>query len=101
MKNRRIHSEDEFKNMQDTEKRMFESLKEVVNTKDLESEAAKKVYESHKAWLRFTWTSYSSEAHIGLAQMYVEDERFSKYYNDMAQMEAATVLRDIIFKYAK
>lgn len=94
-------SKDEFKNMQNTENKMFESLKEVDKTKDLESEAAKNVYENHKAWLNFTWTSYSLESHIRLAEMYVEDERFSNYYNDRAGIEVVTVLRDIIIKYAK
>ena len=94
-------SEDEFNNMQNTENEMFHSLKEVVKTKDLESEAAKDVYENHKAWLNFTWKSYSSEAHIGLAEMYVGDERFSKYYNARAEAEVVTTLRDIIIKYAK
>lgn len=94
-------SEDEFKNMQDTENEMFQFLKEVIKTGDLESEVAKNVYEKHKSWLTFTWESYSSEAHIGLAQMYVEDERFSKYYNDRAGTEVVRTLKDIISKYAK
>ena len=94
-------SEDDFKKMQDTENEMFQSLKEVVKTKDLESEAAKNVYKNHKAWLNFTWEAYSSKAHIGLAEMYVEDERFSNYYNERAGIEVVKVLRDIIIKYAK
>jgi pyridoxine/pyridoxamine 5'-phosphate oxidase len=94
-------SEDEFENMKNTENEMFESLKEVVKTKDLESQTAKNVYENHKAWLNFTWTTYSAEAHIRLAEMYVEDERFSNYYNDRAGIETVKVLRDIIIKYAK
>lgn len=94
-------SEYDFKDMQDIENEMFQSLMEVVNTKDLESEAAKIVYEKHKAWLNFTWASYSFESHVAIAKMYVEDERFSKYYNDRAGVEVAIVLRDIIVKYAK
>lgn len=94
-------SEDDFKRMQDIESEMFKSLKEVAKTKNLRSEAAKNVYEKHKAWLTFTWTSYSPEAHIGLSEMYVEDERFTKYYNDRAGVEVAKILRDIIIKYAK
>lgn len=94
-------SEDEFKDMQNIENEMFESLKEVVKTKDLESEAAKNVYENHKSWLNFTWESYSPEAHIGLAEMYVEDERFSNYYNERAGIEVVKILRDIIVRHAK
>ncbi len=94
-------NENDFKEMQDIENEMLESLKEVVKRKDLESETAKNVYQKHKSWLNFTWESYSSEAHIELAKMYVEDERFSDYYNDRVGTEAVTVLRDIIVKYAK
>lgn len=94
-------SEDDFKKMKDIESAMFKSLQEVVKTKDLQSEAAKNVFEKHKAWLTFTWSEYSPEAHIGLAEMYVADERFAKYYNDRAELEAAATLRDIIVKYAK
>lgn len=94
-------SEDDFKNMQNIENEMFECLKKVVKARDLESEAAKNVYKNHKAWLNFTWESYSPEAHIGLAEMYVKDERFSNYYKEKAGMEVAKVLRNIIIKYAK
>lgn len=94
-------SEDDFKKMQDTENEMFEFLKEVVKTKDLQSEDAKSVYEKHKSWLSFTWKSYSSEGHIGLAEMYVEDKKFTNYYNDRAGEEVVTILRDIIKRYAK
>ena len=94
-------SEEDFKRMGDIEVEMLESLKNVVKTKDLESDAAKNVYEKHKAWLTFTWPEYSPQAHIGLAQMYVEDERFASYYNDKAGAEVVTALRDIIVKYAK
>ena len=95
-------TEEDMKKMQNIEKEMFEALEEVIKTKDLESEAAKKVYEKHKEWLTFSWPTYSSEAHVGLAEMYVADERFAKYYNDAAGTKEATeTLRDCIVKYAK
>lgn len=94
-------SEDNFKKMQDIEQELFKSLKEVAKTKELESEAAKNVYETHKAWLKYTWPTYTSESHTGLAQMYVADERFAKYYNGRAGVEVVTILRDIIINYAK
>jgi len=95
-------TEEDMKKMQNIEKEMFEALEEVIKTKDLESEAAKKVYEKHKEWLTFSWPTYSSEAHVGLAEMYVADERFAKYYNDaVGTKEATETLRDCIVKYAK
>lgn len=95
-------TEEDMKKMQNIEKEMFEALEEVIKTKDLESEAAKKVYKKHKEWLTFSWPTYSSEAHVGLAEMYVADERFAKYYNDaVGTKEAIETLRDCIVKYAK
>ncbi|WP_291651501.1 MerR family transcriptional regulator [Clostridium sp.] len=94
-------TEENFEKMQNIESEMFEDLIEVSNSGDLDSEKAKGVYEKHKAWLSFSWSSYSKEAHIGLAEMYVADERFAKYYNDRAGKEVVTTLSDIIVKYAK
>lgn len=94
-------TEDDLNKMQQIEKEMFEALEEVIKSKNLNSELAKKVYEKHKEWLCFSWPTYSPEAHIGLAQMYVYDERFAKYYNDKAGLEATNTLHEIIVKYAK
>ena len=49
----------------------------------------------HRRWLMFTWTKYSPQAHTGLAQMYVADERFRDYY-DSRQSGCAQFLRDAI-----
>lgn len=35
----------------------------------------------HKKWLSYTWPKYSGQAHAGLVQMYVADERFRMYYD--------------------
>ena len=35
----------------------------------------------HKQWLCFTWPKYTPKAHLGLAEMYVADERFTAYYD--------------------
>ena len=35
----------------------------------------------HREWLSFTWPSYTPEAHRGLAMTYVQDERFTAYYD--------------------
>lgn len=94
-------SEEEFNKMNKIEEEIFNGLLEIVESRDLDSKTARDVYENHKKWLGFTWPSYSKEAHIGLAEMYVTDERFAKYYNDKAGLEVVNTLRDIIVKYAK
>lgn len=94
-------SEEDINKMQEIEREMFESLSKVINSNDLDSEEAQNVYKKHKDWLCFSWPVYSTEAHAGLAEMYVADERFAKYYNDKAGLGATEVLRNIIVKYAK
>lgn len=93
-------TEQDFNKMQSIESEMFVALKKVMVTKDYNSPEAEVVFSRHKEWLCFTWPSYSSEAHKGLAEMYVADERFAKYYNDRVGLGAVEVLRDIILKFA-
>ncbi len=49
----------------------------------------------HKRWLAFTWPKYAKEAHLGLVQMYLDDERFTAYY-DKAVPGCAQFLRDAV-----
>lgn len=77
---------------------IMETLKKAFETGSPESELAQKAADLHRQWLCFTWESYSKEAHAGLAQMYVDDERFTAYY-DKEQPGLAAFLRDAIFIY--
>lgn len=74
------------------------TLKEAFATGDPGGELAQKTADLHRQWLSSTWDRYSKEAHAGLAQMYVDDERFTAYY-DEAQPGAAAFLRDAILIY--
>ncbi|NTW72948.1 MAG: MerR family transcriptional regulator [Eubacteriaceae bacterium] len=74
------------------------TLAEAFKTGDPGGELAQKTAELHKKWLTFYWDKYSKEAHAGLAQMYVDDERFTAYY-DKDQPGTAVFLRDAIFIY--
>jgi len=51
---------------------------------DPSSELAQKVCALHRAWLEYFWKNYSKEAHLGVAQTYVDDPRFKKYYDNIA-----------------
>ena len=46
----------------------------------LTSQLAQEIFQLHKDWLMYSWSSYSPEAHKGLGLMYVGDERFTSYY---------------------
>ncbi len=77
---------------------LMETLREAMQTGDAKGELAQKAAELHKQWLMFYWPSYSKEAHAGLAQMYVDDERFTAYY-DKEQPGTAKFLRDAIIEF--
>ncbi|MEH7389479.1 MerR family transcriptional regulator [Bacillus sp. JJ1503] len=65
---------------------------------DPAGDLAQKAADLHKQWLCYYWKEYSKEAHAGLAQMYVDDERFTAYY-DKEQPGTAEFLRDAIYIY--
>jgi DNA-binding transcriptional MerR regulator len=73
-------------------------LSEAFETRDPAGELAQKAAELHRQWLMHYWNDYSKEAHAGLAQMYVDDERFKAYY-DAQQPGTAEFLRDAIHIY--
>lgn len=67
----------------------------VLTGTDPGSDAGKHLAELHRRWLSYSWPHYSPAAHRGLAQMYVEDERFTAYY-DQHVAGCAAFLRDAI-----
>ncbi len=77
---------------------LLDVLEEALDTKDPAGELAQRCADLHRQWLSFTWPSYSKEAHAGLVQMYVEDERFTRYY-DSRKPGMAKFLRDAVLIY--
>lgn len=94
-------TEEQYHQLQTLAEQIITNLKAAMETKNPEGEAAQAVAALHKEWLSFTWPSYSKEAHQGLAEMYVFDERFRKYYDGPAGEGAAQFLRDAIYHYTK
>ena len=93
-------SEEKYGEFRRLEQEVLETLAEACKTGDPAGELAQKTAHLHKQWLSFSWPSYSKEAHAGLAQMYVDDERFADYY-DKACEGAARFLRDAVFVYTE
>ncbi|RED66304.1 MerR family transcriptional regulator [Cohnella lupini] len=73
-------------------------LAEAFATGDPAGELAQEAADLHRQWLSFYWDSYSKDAHAGVAQMYVDDERFAAYY-DKDQPGVAQFLRDAVLIY--
>jgi DNA-binding transcriptional MerR regulator len=77
---------------------VIDELKAAFATKDPAGDLSQKAANLHRTWLSYSWSSYSKEAHAGLVQMYVDDERFTAYY-DKEQPGLAAFLRDAVFIY--
>lgn len=91
-------SQEDYEKVTSLEKQVKGTLAQAFPLGDPASDIAQKAAELHKQWLCFYWNEYSKEAHAGLAQMYVDDERFTAYY-DKEQPGTAEFLRDAILIY--
>lgn len=77
---------------------VLQTLQAAFQTGDPAGELAQKAVDLHRQWLCYYWDGYSKEAHAGLGQMYVDDPRFTAYY-DEKQPGTAEFLRDAILVY--
>jgi len=82
------------------EQELMTTLQAAFEQGDPASELGQKVAELHKKWLCYYWQDYSRAAHIGLAEMYVADERFKAHYDKIAD-GCAEFLRDAVVSYCK
>lgn len=82
--------------------RINELLKEAFEEGNPAGELAQEACDLHRQWLCVFWKdgTYSKEAHKGLAEMYVADERFKAYY-DSIEAGCAEFLRDAIRIYCE
>ena len=75
-------TEEQYTHMQELGEKINLLLEEAVkNHEYVEDEIGERVALLHKEWLGYTWQTYSTQAHRGLVQMYVLDERFKAYYD--------------------
>ncbi|WP_313184690.1 MerR family transcriptional regulator [Lacrimispora sp.] len=93
-------SREQFTELERLTENLNETLKAAFEQGDPASELAQKACELHKKWLCFYWDDYSKEAHKGVTQMYVDDPRFTAYY-DKISPGCAVFLRDAAAIYCK
>lgn len=74
-------TEEQYNEAEAISKEMMENLKKAYELKDYTCEEAQKAVELHKKWLCIFYPRYSKEYHLGLAEMYVSNERFRKNYD--------------------
>ncbi|MDP4160278.1 MAG: MerR family transcriptional regulator [Bacillota bacterium] len=91
-------SQEQYEEVTRLEAEVLQTLQDAFKTDDPTSELAQKAADLHRQWLCYYWDSYTKEAHAGVAQMYVDDERFTAYY-DAKQPGIAAFLRDAVLVY--
>lgn len=72
-----------------------ETLTQAALAGDPAAPLAQKAANLHRQWLQSTWKSYAPDAHMGLVQMYVDDPRFTEYYEKIVP-GGAVFLRDAV-----
>ena len=92
-------TEEQYAEMERLGNSVLETLRAAMATGGPAGELGQKTADIHRQWLTYTWPSYSKEAHAGLAQMYVDDKRFTAFYDERVQPGAAEFLRDAIHIY--
>lgn len=90
-------TQEEYEAGKRLEQEVLDTLAKAFENGDPAGELAQKTAELHKQWLMHYWSEYSQEAHAGVAQMYVDDERFTAYYEKQPGM--TRFLRDAIHMY--
>ena len=91
-------TEEQYAEVEQLGEDLLKTLAQAFATGNPGSELAQKAADMHRQWLSFYWDHYSSEAHAGIAQMYVDDPRFTAYY-DKEQPGLAEFLRDAVVIY--
>lgn len=93
-------SREQYMELEKLTEDLNETLKAAFEQGDPAGELAQKACELHKKWLCFYWDDYSKEAHMGITQMYVDDPRFTAYYDKIAP-GCAAFLRDAVAIYCR
>ena len=78
-----------------------EQLSRAMGAGDASGPEARRLVELHARWLQMYWPDgmYSPEAHKGLVDSYLADERFRAYYEEVAP-GATQFLRDAVHAWA-
>lgn len=91
-------SDEQFEESEAILRKMMICLSCAYELNDYTCDMAMQAVELHKQWLKFFYDGYSKEYHLGLANMYVEDERFRKNY-DVIGENGTEFFKDAIYYY--
>ena len=72
----------QYEHMQNLGKEICVALEKAVQSGASPSDAAgREIAQKHVEWIYISWSQYSKEAHLGLLELYVNDPRFTQYYD--------------------
>lgn len=93
-------TEEQYEKSQALESEIRNLLAKAKAEGDPSSEDAQHACDLHRQWLTLFWKdgTYSKEAHLGIGEMYVADDRFKAYY-DKEVPGTAEFLRDALKVY--
>lgn len=92
---------EENKELEETQKQLFDQLAIALKRNVVEDALQLLIFELHRKWLQFYWPKYEAQAHFGLAQMYLIDERFTNYYDKQVGDGATRILCQSIQKFTQ
>ena len=90
-------TEGEWTQMQEEERGYRQALLRAMAADDPAGEDAREAVRLHAAWLARYWPpeSVTAQAHLGMAELYVQDRRFTEHYEKTAPGFAAFFLRAV------
>lgn len=89
---------EEYQDREIIEEKIFQLLSEDI-VLEIPSENAKTLYELHKRWMELSAGKEILSAYRGIVEMYLEDGRFTAYYDEKAGKGATQILHDSILYY--
>jgi DNA-binding transcriptional MerR regulator len=89
---------EQFSELETVTKELNETLQAAYTQGNPAGELAQKAAALHKRWLCYYLPNYSADVHLGITQMYVDDPRFTAYYDNIAP-GCAPFLRDAVKVY--
>ena len=96
-------TKEDYDSIEDLTRLVNKAIKVALETGDVKGEEAKKACELHKQWICHYWPegTYSEEAHIALAKGYLDDPRFTAYYDKIAVGATEFLYKAIVAYYEK
>jgi len=88
----------QYQASQQASEELNDVLKRACLAGDPDSALAREACAKHKTWLGYFWKTVTPQAHLNLVEMYVADERFSAYYENIAP-GCAVFLRDAMQRF--